>query len=74
MRCPLCLQVRMPREASWTAAALRRFPLATRQAQASANLVNWTKLAARTSGGTTFHFTDTQATKNGARFYRLVVP
>ena len=42
--------------------------------EASANLVNWTKLAARTSGGTTFQFTDTQATKNGARFYRLVVP
>jgi len=42
--------------------------------EASANLVNWTKLAARTSGGKTFLFTDTQATKNGARFYRLVVP
>ena len=42
--------------------------------EASANLVNWTKLAARTSGGTTFQFTDTQAPKNGARFYRLVVP
>ena len=42
--------------------------------EASANLVNWTKLAARTSGGTTFQFTDTQAPKNGARFYRMVVP
>jgi hypothetical protein len=42
--------------------------------EASANLVNWTKLAARTSGGKTFPFTDTQAPKNGARFYRLVVP
>ena len=28
--------------------------------EASANLVNWTKLAAWTSGGTTFQFTDTQ--------------
>jgi hypothetical protein len=42
--------------------------------EASVNLVNWTKLAARTSGGTIFQFTDTQAPKNGARFYRLVVP
>jgi hypothetical protein len=42
--------------------------------EASANLVNWTKLAARPSGGTTFQFTDTQAPNNGARFYRLVVP
>ena len=42
--------------------------------EASTNLVNWTKLMARTSAGGTAQFTDARATNYARRFYRLQVP
>jgi hypothetical protein len=42
--------------------------------EGSTNLVNWTKLMARTSAGATAQYTDTRATNYTRRFYRLVVP
>jgi hypothetical protein len=42
--------------------------------EGSTNLVNWTKLMARTSAGGTAQYTDTRATNYTKRFYRLVVP
>lgn len=42
--------------------------------EASTNLVNWTKLMARTSAGGTFAYTDTQTASCPCRFYRVVVP
>jgi hypothetical protein len=42
--------------------------------EGSTNLVNWTKLMARTSAGATAQYTDTHATNYTKRFYRLVVP
>jgi hypothetical protein len=42
--------------------------------EASSDLVNWTKLMARTSAGSTAQFTDTRATNHPSRFYRLQVP
>jgi len=42
--------------------------------EASTNLVNWTKLLARTSTGSTTNYTDTRATNYPSRFYRLQVP
>ncbi len=42
--------------------------------EASTNLVNWTKLMARTSVGGTTNYTDTGATNYTKRFYRLLVP
>ncbi len=41
---------------------------------ASSDLVNWTKLLARTSIGVTTNYTDTRATNYPSRFYRLQVP
>jgi enediyne biosynthesis protein E4 len=42
--------------------------------EASTNLVNWTKLLARTSTGVTTNYTDARATNYARRFYRLQVP
>ena len=42
--------------------------------EASTDLVNWTKLMARTSTGVTTNYTDTRATNYTKRFYRLQVP
>jgi hypothetical protein len=42
--------------------------------EASTNLVNWTKLMARTSAGGTASFTDTRTANYPKRFYRLQVP
>ena len=42
--------------------------------EGSTNLVNWTKLMARTSAGGTFDYTDTRMTNYVRRFYRVVVP
>jgi len=42
--------------------------------EASTDLVNWTKLLARTSIGVTTNYTDTRATNYPSRFYRLQVP
>lgn len=42
--------------------------------EASTNLVNWTKLAVRTSSGNTFAYTDTRTATYPRRFYRVVVP
>jgi hypothetical protein len=42
--------------------------------EGSTDLVTWTKLMVRTSGGGTHEWTDTQATNAPTRFYRLVVP
>jgi hypothetical protein len=42
--------------------------------EGSTNLLNWTKLMARTSAGATAQYTDTRATNYTRRFYRLVVP
>lgn len=42
--------------------------------EGSTNLVNWTKLLARTSAGGTFAYTDTRMTNYTGRFYRVVVP
>jgi len=42
--------------------------------EASTDLVNWTKLMARTSTGVTTNYTDTGATNYTQRFYRLQVP
>jgi hypothetical protein len=42
--------------------------------EASADLVEWTKLMARTSAGVTTNYTDTRATNYTRRFYRLQVP
>ena len=42
--------------------------------EASTNLVNWTKLMARTSIGVTTNYTDTRAPNYTSRFYRLQVP
>jgi hypothetical protein len=42
--------------------------------EASTDLVNWTKLLARTSIGVTTSYTDTRATNYPSRFYRLQVP
>jgi hypothetical protein len=42
--------------------------------EASTDLVNWTKLMARTSTGVTTNYTDTRATSYTSRFYRLQVP
>jgi len=42
--------------------------------EASTNLVNWTKLIARTSAGVSTNYTDTRATNYPSRFYRLQVP
>jgi len=42
--------------------------------EASTNLVNWTKLMAKTSVGATTNYTDTRATNYPSRFYRLQVP
>jgi hypothetical protein len=42
--------------------------------EASTNLVNWTKLMARTSVGGTFNYTDPGATNYSRRFYRISVP
>jgi len=42
--------------------------------EASTDLINWTKLMARTSAGGTAQFTDTGTTNYPKRFYRLQVP
>jgi hypothetical protein len=42
--------------------------------EASTDLINWTKLMARTSAGGTALFTDTGSTNYPMRFYRLQVP
>jgi hypothetical protein len=42
--------------------------------EASTNLVNWTKLTARTSAGVATKYMDTSATNYTRRFYRLQVP
>jgi hypothetical protein len=42
--------------------------------EASADMVTWTKLLARTSTGGTAQFTDTATASNPKRFYRLQVP
>jgi hypothetical protein len=42
--------------------------------EASTDLVNWTKLLARTSAGVTTNYTDTRATNYASRYYRLQVP
>ncbi|HEY5910350.1 MAG TPA: FG-GAP-like repeat-containing protein [Verrucomicrobiae bacterium] len=42
--------------------------------QASTDLVNWTKLMARKSGGGTFAYTDARSANYPRRFYRVVVP
>lgn len=42
--------------------------------EASSDLVNWTKLMARTSAGGTANFTDTATANYPQRFYRLSVP
>jgi hypothetical protein len=42
--------------------------------EASTNLVNWIKLMARTSAGSTFVYTDNRTASYQRRFYRVVVP
>ena len=42
--------------------------------EASTNLLQWTKLMARTSAGVTTNYTDTRAANYARRFYRLQVP
>ncbi|HEY5910351.1 MAG TPA: FG-GAP-like repeat-containing protein [Verrucomicrobiae bacterium] len=42
--------------------------------QASTDLVNWAKLMARKSTGSTFAYTDTRSTNHPRHFYRVVVP
>lgn len=42
--------------------------------EASTDLVNWTKLMARTSAGGTFNYTNAPTTSFPRRFYRVVVP
>jgi hypothetical protein len=42
--------------------------------EASTDLVNWTKLMARRSAGSTFSYTDTLTASYPSRFYRVVVP
>jgi hypothetical protein len=42
--------------------------------EASTNLLNWIKLMARTSTGSTFAYTDTRTASYPRRFYRVVVP
>ena len=42
--------------------------------EASTNLIDWTKLMARTSAGVTTNYTDTRATNYTRRFYRILVP
>ncbi|HEY5913204.1 MAG TPA: CRTAC1 family protein [Verrucomicrobiae bacterium] len=48
--------------------------LAVYALEASTNLVTWTKLMARKSGGGTFAYTDTRSADYPRRFYRVVVP
>jgi enediyne biosynthesis protein E4 len=42
--------------------------------EASTNLLNWTKLLARTSTGGTFNYTNTFSASYSKRFYRVVAP
>jgi hypothetical protein len=42
--------------------------------EASTDLINWTKLMARTSVGVATNYTDTRATNYASRFYRLHLP